>query len=991
MIVSVFVFMIVSETYAAVFYADYTTGNDSHAGTQASPWKCMPGMSGWTGTATLTSGDTVVLKGGVTWNPATTTADLIVIPASGITIMGGQRLGTPWGTGYPVLDGTGSTTTRKGIYGNGKSNIVVDGIQVYNIGNPATGSGYGIVFLSGSSIEIKNCWLETYAINAISIGTGTTNISAIYIHDNHFRRNGRATITSDNAVTQSGIIDDIKIYNNLFEGPGNPSEGGYDLHGYHGDGFMIQANNYDKYGITNLKIYRNKFYGNWYQGATAPIYLSGCTRFEANTQCTGVGTPAACCTGSGTGTCTDFKNARCTAAGTPYNCCTGAGTGSCPASCVSSSQGPYSTQHVEIYNNVIAFENNTVSGNMVWNAGIHVYNGAHHDIKIYNNTISADAMAPSYTPFCIGLSSNIDTVEVKNNILSGCNNGIVAGNKNITSITVDYNIYNNIGIRFIYGWPGYPSSDCRNLTECQASPFFSESSGKSGDPLFMALPRGGIAGSGNWHLQSGSPAASGGVNLGSPYTTDLDGVVGTGRIGAYNYGSVFSSANYNLAISKSGMGTGYVSGSPAGINCGSSCSYAYSSGSTVTLTATPDSGHSFSGWSGGSCSGTGTCVVTMSADTTVAATFAPPPPAGNYNLTVSKSGTGTGYVASSPSGIDCGATCSGTYAGGTTVTLTATPESGHYFAGWTGGGCSGTGTCIVTVTANNEVTATFSEPPPPDNYTLVTLKSGTGTGYVSSSPSGIDCGATCSSAHAKSTEVTLTAAPDSGYEFVGWTGGGCSGKGTCTVTMGEDTAVTATFSTPATKSLKKLRILKNGKGMGMLLSSPSGVSCGASCEAEYEEGTVVTLTENTAGGHSFVGWSGAGCSGAGVCVITMDTDKTVTALFSSSGGSGGGGGSCFIATAAYGSYLDPHVYVLRNFRDRYLLTNDMGKAFVDFYYRYSPPVAAFIGRHETLRAATRWALSPVVYCIEYPYFIAFMLPIGFMVLQRRRKGKELTE
>jgi hypothetical protein len=208
--------------------------------------------------------------------------------------------------------------------------------------------------------------------------------------------------------------------------------------------------------------------------------------------------------------------------------------------------------------------------------------------------------------------------------------------------------------------------------------------------------------------------------------------------------------------------------------------------------------------------------------------------------------------------------------------------------------------------------------------------------------------------------------------------------------MGEDTAVTATFSTPATKSLKKLRILKNGKGMGMLLSSPSGVSCGASCEAEYEEGTVVTLTENTAGGHSFVGWSGAGCSGAGVCVITMDTDKTVTALFSSSGGSGGGGGSCFIATAAYGSYLDPHVYVLRNFRDRYLLTNGIGKAFVEFYYRYSPPVAAFIGKHETLRTATRWALSPVVYCIEYPYFIAFMLPIGLMVLHRRRKGKRVT-
>src|SRR5208337_175460 len=62
-------------------------------------------------------------------------------------------------------------------------------------------------------------------------------------------------------------------------------------------------------------------------------------------------------------------------------------------------------------------------------------------------------------------------------------------------------------------------------------------------------------------------------------------------------------------------------------------------------------------------------------------------------LTVSDSGTGSGTVTSSPSGISCGTTCSGAYNSGTTVTLSATAAANSTFAGWSGGGCSGTGTC----------------------------------------------------------------------------------------------------------------------------------------------------------------------------------------------------------------------------------------------------------------------------------------------------------
>ena len=73
-----------------------------------------------------------------------------------------------------------------------------------------------------------------------------------------------------------------------------------------------------------------------------------------------------------------------------------------------------------------------------------------------------------------------------------------------------------------------------------------------------------------------------------------------------------------------------------------------------------------------------------------------------------------------------------------------------------------------------------------------------------------------------------------------------------------------------------------------------------------------------------------------------------------------GGGGCFIATAAYGSYLDSHVDTLRSFRDQYLETNPIGSAFVSLYYKVSPPMAAFIDEHPTLKPIVRAELMPAV-------------------------------
>ena len=157
-----------------------------------------------------------------------------------------------------------------------------------------------------------------------------------------------------------------------------------------------------------------------------------------------------------------------------------------------------------------------------------------------------------------------------------------------------------------------------------------------------------------------------------------------------------------------------------------------------------------------------------------------------YTLTKTADPAGGGTVSADPVPNCNGGT---QYTHGTVVELTATANEGYTFAGWSGDASGTTSPTNVTMDAAKSVTADFTL----NQYTLNVIKPGTGSGTVSSSPPGIDCGATCAATYDYNTSVTLTATPAIGSTFLGWAGS-CSGTGSCVVTMSAARSVSATFA-----------------------------------------------------------------------------------------------------------------------------------------------------------------------------------------------------
>ena len=177
----------------------------------------------------------------------------------------------------------------------------------------------------------------------------------------------------------------------------------------------------------------------------------------------------------------------------------------------------------------------------------------------------------------------------------------------------------------------------------------------------------------------------------------------------------------------------------------------------------------------------------------------PVPPSEGFTLTVTVAGEGS--VTSDPAGIDTAAgQASADFAANEEVTLTATPSGAANMVTWSGGDCDGStdATCVVEMTADTEVTATFGtdEPDPEDLPFSVTVNNtGSSEGSVTSDIGGIDCPDVCEGAAPEGATVVLTAAATTGG-FINWTGGDCDGQTTltCSITVnpGEET-VTANF------------------------------------------------------------------------------------------------------------------------------------------------------------------------------------------------------
>jgi len=242
-------------------------------------------------------------------------------------------------------------------------------------------------------------------------------------------------------------------------------------------------------------------------------------------------------------------------------------------------------------------------------------------------------------------------------------------------------------------------------------------------------------------------------------TTMVDGAYGT------------TSTYHMLTVDKNGSGT--ITSNPPGINCGTDCSELYEEGTWVDLTATTDNGWISLGIScdhitdqterqlcelenlrsGGDRGSTSYRVrVLMDQAKNVTFRFVP-----GGIIEVSRTGSGT--IVSSPRGIGCGCDCREVFFGDPRiVTLTALPAIGATFLGWQGD-CSGSGDCTLdTGHHHTDVVARFTEG---GQYTLAVNKIGSGT--VTSSPAGIDCGSDCSERYEDGTPVTLTFNPHSGW------------------------------------------------------------------------------------------------------------------------------------------------------------------------------------------------------------------------------------
>jgi prepilin-type N-terminal cleavage/methylation domain-containing protein len=261
----------------------------------------------------------------------------------------------------------------------------------------------------------------------------------------------------------------------------------------------------------------------------------------------------------------------------------------------------------------------------------------------------------------------------------------------------------------------------------------------------------------------------------------------------------------------------------------------YVSGSTPTITATPNVNYAFISWTGDTgCSGVASHTITIDANKTCTANFI-----ATYTLSISAGAGGTVNTA-----------INGTYNSGSTPTITATPNANYIFGSWTGDtGCAGVVSHTIAMTANKTCVANFIA-----TYTL-SISAGTG-GTVNTAVNGT---------YNSGSTPTITATPNANYAFSSWTGGGnCAGVASHTILMNANQTCVANFIATYT----------------LTISANTGGTVNTAVNGTYNSGDTPTITATPNSGSAFVSWTGGGnCAGVASHTIAMTANQTCVANF----------------------------------------------------------------------------------------------------------------
>ena len=175
-----------------------------------------------------------------------------------------------------------------------------------------------------------------------------------------------------------------------------------------------------------------------------------------------------------------------------------------------------------------------------------------------------------------------------------------------------------------------------------------------------------------------------------------------------------------------------------------------------------------------------------------------------YTITINSTGTGSGSVTSDTGTLTCDSgKCTGAYDSGTQITLTAGADEGSKFAGWSGEGCEGNDTCVLTINADITVLAQFTLS---NQVALSVSKAGSGSGSIKFRSRGTSCGPDCyiyGLNLKKPKKIVVSAKPSAGSKFISWSGDYTGTKGSIITVMNDDRALTAYFGKPGISVAKE--------------------------------------------------------------------------------------------------------------------------------------------------------------------------------------------